>query len=181
MLTRFHEMYPGDIPLAFIGSFDLKFLAHMWGLYGNNYNMYVDEAGTAEFMPEDERFYDFVSTMRRWYAGGLLDHDGYIKTDSIRQITSASDNNPYGAVITTAVTNFLPSEWSRDYVLLTPIACDGKVTYRDYFGHAITGTFALTSRCTEDDITAPAELGSTCCIPPTAPRWPVPVKRAPSM
>lgn len=150
MLRKFKEI--GDVPLGFLGSFDLKFLAHMWGMYANNYNMYLDENGVARFMPEDENFYPFIETMHCWYQEGLLDKDGYIKSDTTRQITSSSSKNPYGVIITTSVTNFLPAEWNKDYVMLAPIPYEGKVYYRDYFGHAITGTFALTSACTEEDI-----------------------------
>lgn len=150
MLRKFKDI--GDIPLGFLGSFDLKFLAHMWGLYGNDFNMYLDENGKACFMPEQPNFYDFMVTMRRWYKEGLLDRDGYIKSDTLRTISSADKENPYGAVITTSVTNFLPSAWNKDYVILTPIAYEGNTFYRDYFGHATTGTFAITSACSEEQI-----------------------------
>jgi len=135
-----------EIPLAFIGSFDLKFLGHAFGLIANDYNLRAVD-GQAQFVPLDANFRPFVEWLRRLYADGLLDPEGFGTADALRQVTDANKTNVYGGVITTLPTNFLPAAWTASYAVMPPLTFAGKAEYRDFVGAVTTGTFAVTSAC----------------------------------
>lgn len=135
-----------EIPLGFLGPFDLKFLAHAFGLICNDYNIFA-ENGRARFMPLEENYRLFVSWCRDLYAAGLLDQNGFTQTDSMRQVTDEKKTPVYGAVIIPAPTNIFRVSWADQYAPLTPLAYEGKRTYRDFFGPVQRGTFAVTSAC----------------------------------
>lgn len=140
-----------EIPLAFLGSFDLKFLAHAWGLVANDYNIYLDKNGLVQFMPLQDTYRDFVQWCVDAYKEGLLDPNGFSTNDTLRTVSDSSKAQVYGAVIATSIGNFLPSEWIEDYVPMTPLSYNGEKIYRDYFGHIKTGTFAITTHCDDPE------------------------------
>lgn len=135
-----------EIPLAFLGSFDLKFLGHAFGLIANDYNIRAVD-GKVEFVPLNENFRPFIEWLRQLYSEGLLDKDGFSTSDTLRQISDSSDTNIYGGAITTIVTNFLPSAWASQYAAMTPLSYNGETVYRDFAGSVTTGTFAVTTHC----------------------------------
>lgn len=135
-----------EIPLAFIGSFDLKFLGHAFGLIANDYNIRAVD-GTVEFMPLNDNFRPFIEWLHQLYAEGLLDESGFSTSDSLRQVTDSSDTNRYGGVITTMTTTMLPSEWASQYAVMPPLAYNGQTIYRDFAGSVTAGTFAITTHC----------------------------------
>ena len=135
-----------EIPLAFIGSFDLKFLGHAFGLVANDYNVRAVD-GEACFMPLEENFRPFVEWLRELYTEKLIDPNGFSTSDTIRQISDESKTNIYGGAITTMVSNFLPAAWLSSYAAMPPLAYEGETIYRSFVGPVITGTFAVTSAC----------------------------------
>ena len=141
-----HNGGKDEIPLAFLGSFDLKFLAHAFGLVSNDYNLTCED-GTVVFVPLKKEFRDFVAWLHGLWEEGLLDKNGFSTSDSLRIVSDSSATNVYGAVITTLVANFLPAEWLKDYTALTPLLYQGKRVYRNFAGSVTTGTFAVTSAC----------------------------------
>lgn len=138
-----------EIPLAFLGTFDLKFLAHAWGLVSNDYHIFVDEGGKVQYMPLQPEYREFVSWCRNMFSEKLLDPSGFTTADTLRTVSDSKAAQLYGMVITTSITNFLPQEWLPDYELMMPLSYNGRQVFRDYFGHVRTGTFAVTSACSD--------------------------------
>ncbi len=138
-----------EIPLGFLGPFDLKFLAHAFGMVCNDYHIYVEEVAV-RFLPTEDRFYDFLFWCADLYREGLLDHDGFSTTDNLRHVTDASKDQVYGILIAPLISSILPADWQKDYTLLMPLEYDGKTVYRDFGTGVIRGTFAITQAC--DDI-----------------------------
>ena len=135
-----------EIPLTFIGSFDLKFLGHAYGLVANDYNIFV-ENDEVRFMPLEENFRPFIQWLHDLYAEGLIDRDGFNTSDTLRTISDADSTNTYGGAITTMISNFLPSEWMTSYNLMQPLTYEGQQVYRCFLGHVLGGTFAVTTNC----------------------------------
>ena len=140
-----------EIPLAFLGPFDLKFLAHMFGLVFNDYNLFLDETGEARFAPLEPGYEDFVRWCADMYREGILDPDGFYLNDALRQVTSTSQAQTYGILLTTDTTNLFPAEWAKDYEILLPMRFEGERKYRSLTGHVYQGTFALTANCGEPE------------------------------
>ncbi len=154
VLRAFKEMdvngngNPNDeTPLGFLGPYDLKYLAHAYGMICNEYNIYVDESGTVRYMPLDENYPEYIRWLREMYREGLLDEDGFSQTDSMRTVSSASDPVEYGILMAPMITTLLPSDWLEEYVALPALTWEGKAVYRDFGGGLLRGTFAVTSAC----------------------------------
>lgn len=152
VLRAFRERDPNrngradEIPLAFIGSFDLKFLGHAFGLTANDYNLFVQD-GQVRFMPLEDAFRPFVEWLHELYQEGLIGKDGFNTSDTLRKVDDADKTNIYGGAITTMMSNFLPSEWLMSYTAMQPLTYNGTQVYRNFIGHTLTGTFAVTSQC----------------------------------
>jgi len=139
-----------EIPLSFIGTFDLKFLGHTFGLIANDYNICCED-GKVVFVPLKDEFRDFVTWLNQLWSEGLLDSNGFSTSDSLRTISDSSTANVYGCIITTMVSNILPTDWLTDYAVLTPITYNGNQVYRSFVGNVMTGTFAVTTACENID------------------------------
>ncbi len=135
-----------EIPLGFLGPFDLKFLAHAFGLICNDYNVF-EQDGQAKFMPLEENYRLFVTWCRDLYQAGLLDKNGFSMVDSTRQVTDGNAKATYGAILTTSPSNQFRVSWADDYTAMPPLTYDGRQVYRDFFGPVQRGAFAITSRC----------------------------------
>ncbi len=152
VLTAFRQRDPNrngredEIPLGFLGPFDLKFLAHAFGMICNDYNIF-EENGQVRFMPLEENYRLFVTWCRDLYAAGLLDKNGFSTVDSLRQVTDDNAKPTYGAILTTAPTNLFQVSWSDQYTVMPPLTYNGRQIYRDFFGPVQRGTFAVTSAC----------------------------------
>ena len=152
VLRAFRERDPNrnarqdEVGLAFIGSFDLKFLAHAYGLTANDFNLFARD-GKAYFMPLEENFRPFVEWLRDLYAEKLIAADGFNTSDQMRKVEKADAVNVYGSVLTTMVSNFLPTEWLTKYVAMPPLTYNGTQVYRSFAGNVFKGTFAVTSQC----------------------------------
>ena len=136
-----------EIPLAFLGPFDLKFLAHAFGMMANDYNLYLDADGQVQFMPLDANFPAFIRWCRDLYSRGLLDKDGFTTADTYRTVSSDTAEQTYGMLMGPMITTIFPSAWIGDYEALMPLEYNGKRIYRDFGGAVIRGTFAVTSAC----------------------------------
>ncbi len=135
-------------PLGFLGPFDLKFLAHAFGLVANDYNIAVSD-GTVRFLPAEDEFREFILWCREMFAEGLFDKDGFSTYDSAREVTDAKKDQIYGILIAPMVTSLMPVEWQADYELMMPLEADGQRIYRDFGAGLIRGTFAVTSHCAD--------------------------------
>ncbi len=136
-----------EIPVGFLGPFDLKFLAHAFGIVANDYNLYADESGTVRFAPLTDNYRAFVSWCAGMYGREILDRNGFYQNDTMRQVTSKDAAQVYGLILTTDLTSLFPTEWTRDYEMLMPLSYEGTRRYRDLTGHVFPGAFALTSSC----------------------------------
>lgn len=133
-----------EVPLAFLGAYDLKYLAHAFGLVGNDYNVFARD-GQVAFMPTQPAFREFIRWSRRLYQEGLLDQEGFATADSLRRVTDAKATVRYGAVFAPLPSNLVPAEWVPDYQALPPLRYEGRQVYRSVAPRAVPGTFAITS------------------------------------
>ena len=136
-----------EIPMTFLGAWDLKFLAHAFGLIANDYNIYVDGGGKAAFMPAQEEFRAFVEWTKGLYQDGLIDRSGFSTADSLRQITDEKAALTYGVVMGPTPLNLLPASMAKQFTLLEPLKYEGRQIYRDFAGQVSRGGFAITSAC----------------------------------
>ena len=153
VLTAFRDRDPNangkkdEIPMAFLGPWELKFFSHAWGVVANDYNIYLDESGAVQFWPLDDRFIEMARTLRDFYAEGLLDPDGFVTGDTLRRIADDDAAQVYGAMFAPTPVNVVTYNMAEDFVIMEPFACEGKKIYRDLFGQITRGTFAITSAC----------------------------------
>lgn len=156
VLTAFKTRDPNrngkadEIPMGFLGPFDLKFLAHAFGLIANDYNIFVDD-GQVKFMPLENNFRLFVTWCRDLYAEGLLDKNGFTLTDPMRTVTDSKATATYGMILTNMAADIFKVSWSSNYEIMMPLAYEGNQVYRSFAGPVLRGTFAITSKCPEPE------------------------------
>lgn len=135
-----------EIPLSFIGAYDLKYLAHAFGIVANDFNIY-EKDGKAYFAPLDNEFRNFIKWLRELYDNKLLDEQGFFQADMLRRVTDAKSTQKYGVLICPIVSQVLPQEWSKDYSVIPPLEFEGNKIYRRLSSPVTSGTFAITSKC----------------------------------
>ena len=156
VLTAFRDRDPNrngkadEIPMGFLGPFDLKFLAHAFGLIANDYNVYAD-SGTVKFMPLDDNYRMFVTWCRDLYQEGLLDKNGFSYTDEMRTVTDTNATATYGIILTSMAADLFQVSWAENYEIMMPLSFDGQQVYRDFAGPLLRGAFAITSHCREPE------------------------------
>ncbi len=140
-----------EVPLSFLGPFDLKFLAHAYGLAANDYNIFVEE-GQVKFLPLEENFRPFLEWCRMLYGEKLLDQQGFYGSSYTRsQIASADEESvTYGMFFAPMAYDVIRNKQAYDYTLMMPLQYEGKQLYRDFSGITLRGTFAVTTAC--DDV-----------------------------
>lgn len=135
-----------EVPMTFIGPYDLKYLAQGFGLVANDFNMF-ERGGQAVFMPGEPAFRDFIRWLNDLWQRGLLDRNGFYTADSLRLVTDSKAARVYGAFLAPLPSSFLPVDWAQDYVVVEPFAYRDKQVWRSVTTRATPGTFALTSAC----------------------------------
>ena len=135
-----------EVPFAFMGAYDLKYLAHAFGLIANDFNIF-EQDDTARFMPFETSFREFIQWTRHLYSEGLLDREGFSTADTLRRVTDAKSAVRYGIIMVPLVTQLLPMEWAADYAAIPPLAWQGRQTYRSIAAPVTNGTFAITASC----------------------------------
>ena len=137
-----------EIPLTFIGMWELRFLGHAFGIIDNDYYLTAkDGVVTSSLISDENRA--FLTWLHELWAENLIDHNGFITTDSMRQITDEKKSIPYGVMLSCSPLTVVPQAAISQYTLLEPLEWNGKQIYRDLFGNVIRGTFAITSACKE--------------------------------
>ncbi|NLZ88788.1 MAG: hypothetical protein GX916_04745, partial [Clostridiales bacterium] len=135
VLTAFKERDPNrngkqdEVPLAFLGAYDLKYLAHAFGLVANDFNMF-EQDGEARFMPLEDAFKPFILWCCELYQEGLLDNNGFSTADTLRRVTDAKATQVYGAIFSPIVSSVLPAEWTGSYRVVPPLQYEGRQVYR---------------------------------------------------
>ncbi len=136
-----------EIPLTFLGTWDIKFLAHAFGIIANDYNIYVNEAGQVCYLAYAENVRDFVAWVRDLYTQGLIDKNGFTTTDSLRQITDEKAAVTYGIIMGSSPVNLLPKADTTVYDIMNPLIYNNTQVYRDLTGNVTRGTLCITKSC----------------------------------
>ena len=139
-----------EIPLTFIGMWELRFLGHAFGITDNDYYVSVTDGKVTSALTSD-RNRAFLAWLHELWEEKLLDHNGFSTADSLRQITDEKAAIPYGMMLSSSPLTVVPSASISNYSLLLPMEYDGKRVYRDLAGDLIRGTFAITNRCKEPE------------------------------
>lgn len=132
--------------LSFLGPYDLKYLAHAWGLASNDFNIFLQD-GQVRYLATQAEFTDFLSWCNMAFQQGLLDKDGFSTVDVLRKQTDPKAVNTLGAFFAPLPSLLIPLEWSQQYRALPPLAYQGTTRYRSITSPIFTGTFALTTAC----------------------------------
>lgn len=134
-------------PLSFIGMWELRFLAHAFGIVSNDYYVYADESGVVHEVLTSDQQRAFLEWLHELWQERLIDHSGFqMKSDS-RQITDSDAEMIYGVMLAPTPLVVVPSKALDQYVMLMPLRYDGQQRYRDLCGDLVRGTFAITSSC----------------------------------
>ena len=139
-----------EIPLAFLGMWELRFLGHAFGIIDNDYYVTAKDGTVTSSLTSDENR-AFLTWLHQLWEEGLLDHYGFSYTDTMRQITDEKKDIPYGMIMTTTPLTILPNAALEQYSMMEPLEYNGKQIYRDLTGDVIRGTFAITSACREPE------------------------------
>ena len=142
-----------EVPLTFIGMWELRFLGHAYGMIDNDYYISVNGDGKVTSGLASEQNRALLTWLHTLWAENLLDHNGFSQTDGMRQITDDSKTIPYGMIMGDTPLGTVPTSVSVNYDILEPLTFDGKQVYRDLTGDVIRGTFAITRECAN-----PAEI-----------------------
>ena len=134
-----------EVPLTFTGLWDLKFLAHAFGLIPNDYGMEVVD-GKVVFDYTTERYREFLAFLHTMYEEKLVDPYGFTSLDTTRQITDTKAAITYGVVFGPTIMSMLPTSAIADYKVLV-MGEEGKRVYRSLVSEVTRGTFAVTSAC----------------------------------
>lgn len=140
-----------EIPLNFIGMWDLRFLAHAFGIVTNDYYVTADENGNVTCPLGTDEYRAFITWLNDLWNEGLLWHDGFSVTDSMRQITDNDAVMTYGMFFTPSAIMLIPSSALSQYSVLNPLEYDGQKIYRDLLGDTVKGAFAITAACSEPE------------------------------
>jgi len=139
-----------EIPLSFIGMWDLRFLGHAFGILDNDYYITARDGKVTSSLTSGENR-TFLSWLHMLWEENLLDHNGFSTADSLRQITDEKAEMIYGMLLTPTPLLVVPSASLSQYGMLEPLEWEGKQEYRSLLGDVIRGTFALTSACKEPE------------------------------
>lgn len=141
-----------EVPLTFSSLWDLRFLAHAFGINANDYYITTDENGVvSEILTTDENR-AFLTWLHQLWEEDLLDDTGFSGLRSLNSSTDEDAEIVYGVMLSSTPAELVPTASLRDYVVLDPLVYEGKQVYRDLTGDVIRGTFAITSAC-EDPAT----------------------------
>ena len=156
VLRAFREKDPNnngsrdEIPLTFIGMWELRFLGHAFGIIDNDYYVTARDGQVTSSLTTDENR-AFLTWLHTLWEERLLDHNGFNMADSMRQITDEKKPIPYGMMMSSNPLTVVPSAALKQFSMLMPLTYDGKQEYRSLLGDLVRGTFAITSACKEPE------------------------------
>lgn len=139
-----------EIPLTFSSLWDLRFLAHAFGINANDYYITTDENGTvSEVLTTDENR-AFLAWLHQMWDEELLDGNGFSGLRDIALKTSKQEEDAdiiYGVIMSSSPAQLVSAAAMKEYILLDPLVYEGKQIYRDLTGDIIRGAFVITSAC----------------------------------
>lgn len=136
-----------EIPLAFLGMWDLKFLAHAYGIVQNDYNVCLDGEGKVVTRLCSDENRAFLEWLHQLWEEGLMDRSGFATADTLRAITDSKADITFGVMLAPTPLSLVPSSALSQYDLLMPLYYEGRQVYRDLGGDVIRGAFAIGSGC----------------------------------
>lgn len=139
-----------EIPLGFLGMWELRFLGHAFGIVDNDYYVREQDGTVTSSLTSDENR-AFLTWLHQLWEEGLLDPDGFILNDNLRQITDEKKAIPYGLLLSATPLTILPQTALEQFTMLEPLQYEGKQVYRDLAGDLVRGTFAITSACAQPE------------------------------
>ncbi len=139
-----------EVPLTFIGMWELRFLGHAFGIIDNDYYVTLRDGEVTSSLTSDENR-AFLAWLHELWQERLIDRQGFNMNDTMRQITDEKKAIPYGALLSTTPLTVVPGASLGAYETLGPLTWNGKQVYRDLLGEVIRGTFAITRECREPE------------------------------
>ena len=139
-----------EVPLTFIGMWELRFLGHAFGIIDNDDYIRLEDGKVVSSLTSDSNR-EFLTWLHQLWQEGLLDHSGFTTTDSLRQVTDENATITYGAMLGPTPLTVVPNAASEKYDVLMPLEYNGERKYRDLAGDVVLGTFAITSACREPE------------------------------
>lgn len=136
-----------EVPLTFVSMWDLRFLAHAFGIVSNDYYVYVDESGKVRETLTLQQQREFLEWLHMLWEEKLIDHMGFRTNDAARQITDDKATITYGMMLAPTPLLVVPLSALGQYEMLMPLIYEGRQAYRDLCGDVVRGTFAITSAC----------------------------------
>lgn len=140
-----------EIPISFMGMWDLRFLGHAFGLVSNDYGIYLDADGQVKTTLNAEKNREFLTWLNTLWNEKLIDHNGFTTSDSLRQVTDSNATMTYGLFFAPSPLSLIPSSALSQYEMLIPLTFEGKQVYRDLLGDVVRGSFAVTSACDDPE------------------------------
>ena len=135
-----------EVPLTFIGMWELRFLGHAFGITDNDYYLSVKDGRAVSALTSEENR-AFLTWLHQLWQEELLDHKGFINMDTLRQVTDEKAAMTYGIMLSTTPLTVVPKAALSQYGALEPLAYEGKQVYRNLLGRLTRGTFAITREC----------------------------------
>ena len=135
-----------EVPLTFIGMWELRFLGHAFGITDNDYYLSVKDGRAVPSLTSEENR-AFLTWLHQLWQEELLDHKGFINMDTLRQVTDEKAAMTYGMMLSIRPETVVPSAALSQYGVLEPLAYEGKQVYRNLLGRVTRGTFAITREC----------------------------------
>ena len=114
-----------EIPMTFVGMWELRFLGHAFGILDNDYYVREKDGKVSSSLttPENRAF---LAWLHQLWEEGLLDQNGFSSTDTIRQITDEKKAIPYGLLLSTTPLTILPQNALEQFEILEPMTFNGE-------------------------------------------------------
>ena len=136
-----------ETPLTFSSLWDLRFLAHAFGINANDYHITMDENGEVTEVLTSDANRAFLTWLHQLWEEELLDNVGFSGLRDAGANTDEDATIVYGMMMSSTPAQLVPAAALKDYITLEPLVYEGKQVYRDLTGDVIRGTFAITSAC----------------------------------
>ncbi len=136
-----------EIPLTFSSMWDLRYLAHAYGINANDYYVTMDDNGVVSEVLTTDANRAFLGWLHMLWEEELLDRMGF---SGLRDASAQTDKDApivYGVLLSSTPASLVPVTALKDYIVLDPLWYEGKQVYRDLTGDVVRGTFAITTAC----------------------------------
>ena len=136
-----------EVPLTFSSMWDLRFLAHAFGINANDYYITTGADGIVSQVLTTDENRAFLTWLHQLWTEGLLDKNGF---SGLRDLSAQKDEKAdvvYGVMLAPSPVELAPAAALKEYVLLEPLKYEGAQVYRDLTGDIIRGAFAVTTAC----------------------------------